>query len=332
VTKEVAFTLVPGGLSLCLNKKMSVVSSSHIRFKEIQKQVFAGADESVILGLLDTAQDIFKFSEGSITIEDDKFLYNGVELHNTLTVRMIALLKDGANISIFVKFLDNLMQNPSFRAVNELYGFLEESKLPMTSDGCFLAYKKVRYYYMDIYSNTMDNSVGNKVSMVRNSVDEDSARTCSAGLHCAAFDYLRHYGKSDCDDRIVIVKVNPKDVVAVPQDYDNQKMRVCEYLVVDEVANDGKTQISNYFVGNKTDEEARAIIAGLKTLLTSEFDLEKSPSINEEVYCASMTQLKKQNFLDKVIASYAMQTTKETYLSASFSVKSLAGWISDWSA
>jgi hypothetical protein len=34
----------------------------------------------------------------------------------------------------------------------------------------------------------------------------------------------------------MIVAVDPKDVVAVPTDYDNAKMRVCRYTIVGEVA------------------------------------------------------------------------------------------------
>jgi hypothetical protein len=75
------------------------------------------------------------------------------------------------------------MENPSYRAVNELYGFLEKNRLPITPDGHFLAYKKVRDDYKDIHSGTMDNSVGKIVEMERNQVNDDKNQTCSSGLH-----------------------------------------------------------------------------------------------------------------------------------------------------
>jgi hypothetical protein len=37
------------------------------------------------------------------------------------------------------------------------------------------------------------------------------------------------------DGRIMFVAVDPKDVVAVPTDYDNARMRVCRYAIVGEV-------------------------------------------------------------------------------------------------
>jgi hypothetical protein len=46
-------------------------------------------------------------------------------------------------------------------------------------------------------------------------------------------------------DRIVIVKINPMDVVSIPKDYNNAKGRCCRYIVVNEVPNDTKTQIKS---------------------------------------------------------------------------------------
>ena len=73
------------------------------------------------------------------------------------------------------------------------------------------------------------------VYMDRNLVDEDKDRTCSVGLHFASFNYLQHFGGS----RIVVVKINPKDVVAIPSDYNNSKGRTCCYEVIEEVQMQG---------------------------------------------------------------------------------------------
>jgi hypothetical protein len=74
----------------------------------------------------------------------------------------------------------------------------------------------------------MDNSVGRVVTMKREDCDSNPNVTCSRGLHCAAYSFARNGG----GDVVVDVKVNPKDVVAIPIDYDGQKMRVCEFKVV----------------------------------------------------------------------------------------------------
>jgi hypothetical protein len=60
--------------------------------------------------------------------------------------------------------------------VTELYGFLEKGNLPITNDGHFLAYKKVRKDYKDCHSGTMDNSIGQVVEMERNQVDDKAEK------------------------------------------------------------------------------------------------------------------------------------------------------------
>jgi hypothetical protein len=130
--------------------------------------------------------------------------------------------------------MENLMQNPSYRSVNELYGFLEANNLSITPDGHFLAYKKVRENYTDVHSGKFDNSVGKVCEMERNLVDDNKDNTCSFGLHFCSEGYLKHFG----GDRIMIVKINPRDVVSIPTDYNNSKGRTCRYEVVGEVGLD----------------------------------------------------------------------------------------------
>lgn len=159
---------------------------------------------------------------------------DGEPVHSSLTIRMLDMRKEGFDLKPMARFLENLSLNPSYRAVKELYSFLEVGKMPITPDGCFLAFKAVRADYKDIHSGTFDNSIGQVVSMPRNKVDEDSSQTCSAGLHVCSFDYLPHFAHAN--GHVVLCKVNPRDVVAIPQDYHNTKMRVCQYEVVSEYA------------------------------------------------------------------------------------------------
>ena len=123
------------------------------------------------------------------------------------------------------------MDNPSGRAVNELYGFLEHRALPITEDGCLLAYKSVREDWTDWWSGTIINKVGEKVSIGRNRVDDNCDMGCSYGLHAGTIDYVSGYHGTS--GHTVIVKINPKDVVSVPLDLDCAKIRVCSYEVVD---------------------------------------------------------------------------------------------------
>jgi hypothetical protein len=129
------------------------------------------------------------------------------------------------------------MQNPSNTAINELYLFLESGNLPITEDGHFLAYKKVKNDYYDIYSGNFNNAVGQVLSMPRNQVNDNRKATCSRGLHFCSFNYLKAYNSHNSNtDRIMIVKINPKDVVSIPNDYNNTKGRTERYEVIGEVS------------------------------------------------------------------------------------------------
>lgn len=169
-----------------------------------------------------------------VKIEGGIVFYDDQPLHMHLTDRMLEMLDEGIDIAPLALFLQNIMENPSYRAVNELYGFLEASDLPITDDGHFLAYKRIRTDWTDDYTGKIDNSIGATPTMPRNTVDEDKNRTCSAGLHFCSRSYLPKYGSAE-GGRVIIVKINPADVVAIPTDYNNAKGRCCRYEVINEI-------------------------------------------------------------------------------------------------
>jgi hypothetical protein len=217
-------------VTVVIGSKPHVVSKSHPMFQKVVEAIKTN-DWETVDSIIDPKKVVLEYGNGNIAVEGDKLFWKGEELHSSLSVRMIRMLQDGFDIKPMVAFMENLMLNPSKRAVTELYGFLEKNNLPITPDGSFLAYKRIRQDYKDVYSGTMDNSVGSVVEMERNRVDDDQNRTCSTGLHFCSQDYLRHYG----GERIVIVKINPRDVVSIPNDYNDSKGRACRYEVVDEI-------------------------------------------------------------------------------------------------
>jgi hypothetical protein len=141
-------------------------------------------------------------------------------------------MSKGLPFQPLVNFLNNIMENPSMQSQKELYDFLEPEHLPITEDGFFLAYKAVRSDFKDKYRGVFDNSVGQVCEMQRAKVDDDRGRGCSNGLHAGALNYVANYGSLEAGDRIVIVKINPKDVVSVPSDSNCEKLRTCRYEVV----------------------------------------------------------------------------------------------------
>ncbi len=205
------------------------VSKNHITYNKLLAAIKAGEWETV-QDIIEPKQVVLNFGQGNVSIEGDKIFWKGRVMHNALTKRMVAMIQEDFPVEPLIAFMENLMENPSKRAVNELYGFLEKNTLPITSDGCFLAYKKVRQDYFDVHSGTvlnkpaayltdedtaaLEEAAGKNnevtvtvedgvtvVSMERNLVDDDQNRTCSTGLHFCSQDYLNNFG----GERIVIL-------------------------------------------------------------------------------------------------------------------------------
>jgi hypothetical protein len=192
----------------------------------------ATADE--LLEIVDIEKAVSTFSDGLVEIKNGKVLYEGEEVHGSISKRILEFMSKGLPFYPLVNFLHNLMENPSMQSQKELYDFLEHEHLPITEDGYFLAYKAVRNDYKDKYRGVFDNSVGNVCKMTRAKVDDNRSRGCSDGLHAGALNYVASYGSLEAGDKIIIVKINPKDVVSVPTDCNCEKLRTCEYLVVGE--------------------------------------------------------------------------------------------------
>ena len=230
-------------VSVTIDGTPKVANQDHPNFEEIRNRVrsknFEGIEE-----LFDVGQAIETWAQGNIEIVGGVLRYNGQQIENVIVDHIFEVIDEGHNADHLIKFLENLLENPSYRAVQELYGFLEAGQMSITEDGCFLAYKKVRADFTDIYTGQFDNSIGQVVSMPRNQVDEDSERTCSRGLHVCSYDYLRHFGSST-GNKVVLCKINPADVVAIPKDYNNTKMRVCRYEVLEEVENYQEDNVLN---------------------------------------------------------------------------------------
>jgi len=226
------FIIQGKNIVVVIGNKSHTISSTHITYQKVLDAIKAG-DWDTVKDVIEPKKVVLNYGQGNVSIQGETLFWKGAEMHNSLSKRMIQMLQDGFPIEPLVLFMENLLNNPSFRAVNELYGFLEKNSLPITPDGHFLAYKKVRNDYMDIHSGTFNNSVGYVCEMERNKVDDNQNNTCSSGLHFCSKEYLNHFGGSD--SRTMIVKINPADVVSIPTDYNNSKGRACKYVVVGEL-------------------------------------------------------------------------------------------------
>ena len=230
---SVPFMWVDGNLTVILKNKAHQVLPEHTNYKMIL-EALPTANEDELLDLVDLEKAVANFSDGLVEVKNGKVLFEGEEVHGSISQRILEFMKKGLPFQPLVNFLNNLMNNPSMQSQKELYDFLEHEHLPITEDGHFLAYKAVRSDYMDKYKGVFDNHVGNVCEMRRAKVDDNRKMGCSNGLHAGALNYVASYGSVESNDRIVIVKINPEDVVSVPSDCNCEKLRTCRYEVVGE--------------------------------------------------------------------------------------------------
>lgn len=212
------------------------VASDHPRYDDIFAAINAG-DEDGLLAIVEPppfkAEEIRKAEQlASGKIVYDPFLRqaswaDGTPIHHVLVSRAAALRDAGNAFEHLLRFLDRLYSNPSKRAVDELYAFLEHNNIPITDDGCFLGYKRVRPpvdgRYFDHHTGRFEYAVGVEARVPRNTVDDTWANACSSGLHVGSVEYVRSF---HAGSPIMVVKGDPADVVSVPSNEVN-KLRTC---------------------------------------------------------------------------------------------------------
>jgi hypothetical protein len=249
------FVLSGNNLSVFLMGKPYNINNAHPNFKKIVAGLKAGLDESGLAKLIqaDLKKEIAK-TVGVEFKDDGTILMDGELVSDALIARYRYMVENDFPLEGFKLFVQNLSRNPSGESRKDLYGFLEACTLPITEDGHFLAYKMVNRNYTDCHTGTFDNHVGKVVKMPREKVNPNRNETCSSGLHVCSRSYLGSF----CGDRVVVCKVNPKDVVSVPVDYNNAKMRVCRYEVVSELENGELDSIKDMAVNTKKEAVANS--------------------------------------------------------------------------
>lgn len=222
--------------------KTLVVSKSDERFEPVIQAIKENRLDD-IPGLVEIER---AFNGGGIELRDGLLHIDGTPLPPELSKRILAFRDSGLPYQPLLNFWSNLKQNPSFNSRQMLYKFLEHNGHPLTEDGHFIAYRGVSNEFKDLHSGRFDNSPGKVCEVPRDQVDDNPNNTCSFGLHVACYDYAKGFGP-----KLVEVKVNPKDVVAVPTDYNGTKMRVSRFEVIQE----GEVMRTEHLYGHESEED-----------------------------------------------------------------------------
>lgn len=233
------YLITPAVLVVVRDQQPLTIDKSHKNFEKIQASLEAGNWQDV-LDFIDMKNTLSRYSNGRVTVENGKVTLDGEPVAGKVVQRLVSsLLEENLEaLEGLSNFLDKCDDNPDHRVVSRIYDFISHNDLRLDKDGYVLAYKVVKNSYLDKYTGTMDNSPGKVVKMKRNKVNPLDHETCSFGLHVAAKAYIPQYGSPSLSaggDRVVLCRVNPKDFVSIPTDYNSMKARVCEYTVLKDV-------------------------------------------------------------------------------------------------
>jgi hypothetical protein len=248
-----SFIRTATGLVLVINNKPYTVESNHQNYTEIV-DALRQKRWNDIPDLIAVARKLKAWAEGADEVDDEfqvdvdggVILFKGEVVRGVIADRILDMYGDGFDVTPMTNFLANLYKNPSARAVEELYQWMENNGITITEDGHLLAFKRVRADFKSFYDGTTDNAIGSTPELPRNKVDDRSNNTCSYGLHFCSQAYLPMYQGGQ--GKVLLLKINPADVVSIPTDYNHAKGRACKYYVIDELKGDARVGIETHNV------------------------------------------------------------------------------------
>ncbi len=227
----IPYILTDQSLTVVINGKAHTMNNDHPSFNRA-KEALSNDEWDRLENLFDVSKAVEDYvdSAAGIEVKDGAVFFQGEVIHNMVVDKILDFMRKNLPYQPLVRFLGKLLDNPSSRATNELYAFLEHKNMPITPEGNFLAYKGVTNDFKDCYSNKFDNSVGSVLEMRRNGVCDDANMGCSSGFHAGSYDYAKGYASNG--GNLMIVEIDPADVVSVPLDCECQKLRTSKYKVV----------------------------------------------------------------------------------------------------
>lgn len=239
-----------GCWTVVASNEVCTFDKSHTNHDQLIEAIKA-KDEVLFLSLINVGKSVESWSKNGFVLRNGSLFYGDEEIAPEITAIILDMINQGFDEVPMLNFMKRLFANPSSRAVKELYSWLAHKSLAICEDGCFLAYKSVNIYhgggftdcngrtikngdYIDKYSGTIRNNIGDVNEMPRRKVDDNFEVGCSYGYHVGSLKYVTEVYSSN---KQIICKVDPADVVSVPLDCDCQKIRCCKYEVVSEFKN-----------------------------------------------------------------------------------------------
>lgn len=174
-------TITNDTITIIIHGRPMTAPRDSIYFEQIKAAIRrnAGADE--LTGLFDAAQAIKKFTEGDFELTDSSVSYRGEEVPDCIAERILFLMREKLPYAYMKNFWARLSKNPSRRAQQGLYKFLEHEGMCITENGMVRAYKAITASWLDKHSQTFSNRIGAELDMPRHAVCDDADIGCSYG-------------------------------------------------------------------------------------------------------------------------------------------------------
>ena len=227
------------------------VPGTHPKFDEILTLLRGGeAHDDEVEALVNENHAMARklaFVTERVSVTPYAAFFDGDPLNPVMTSVILDLYNEGKEegLKAVANFLDKASQNVSMESVEALYQWIRNGDLVLKPNGNFVAYKgvqKIGEEVVSISSGTawvdgvrhkghIPNPVGSVISMPRSEVNADGKTHCSTGLHAGTYSYASGFGRGI----LLLVEINPRDVVSVPDDFTFSKLRVSRYTVVEHI-------------------------------------------------------------------------------------------------
>jgi len=244
------------------------ITEKHSNFKAIV-QALVNKPEGygpVVFDLANIAKTVgrkFRNLSSRVTTDGSDLFFDGDPIDSSLANFILKLLREDAEKAAaffgggstnaeddestttweaLVKFLELLYANPNPQSRESLYNFISRHGLTIRKDGHFIAYKGLQADFGSVnkgygivdgveVNGTLFNKPGSVLRFPRKDVNSNTRVGCAQGLHAGTHAYASGWAQG----KLVAVAINPTNVVSVPDDCAFQKIRVCEYEILNEV-------------------------------------------------------------------------------------------------
>jgi hypothetical protein len=232
------------------NIQMHSATDQHPAWDRIIQAVMA--EDASVYRLFDVgavAAEAFKRLSDRVTISGGKIYFDSEEMDGALEEQISRFVEADSEEDWLplIKFYEKVMTNLNQHTREQLYRWLNRQQISITEDGDFIAYKGVRPRNANdgfewesisagraivngtVYSGNIPNDVDAIVEMPRGEVQHDPRVGCHTGLHAGTWAYAKNFSQG----AVLRVAINPRDVVSVPTDCDDAKLRTCRYTVLE---------------------------------------------------------------------------------------------------